>query len=201
MLKNLPLLAISAVSAFAMHTVELNINEKDLEGQLRIDMGQFNDSVMTDSVFLGVMLLHGSEDHSDVDPKTLIELNFLFQRTISATDDALTLGMGVKLDYTQLQHKHYKQQDYFAMPIGIEGNYRLPFDIAIPLHVGGSFYYAPEVLSFNDAKNYLEYRAYFDVEIIEGGKIRLGYRNIDTDTKSYNTNYNHSAYVGFKMAF
>ena len=201
MLKNLSLLAISAVSAFAMHTVELNINEKDVEGQLRIDMGQFNDSVMPNSVLLGLTLLHGSEDHSDVDPKTFIEINFLFQRTIPATDDALTLGMGVKLDYTQLQHKHYKQQDYFAMPIGIEGNYRLPFDIAIPLHIGGSVYYAPEVLSFNDAKNYLEYRAYFDVEIIEGGKIRLGYRNIDTDTKNYDANYNHSAYFGFKMAF
>jgi len=201
MLKKLALLSITAVSALAMHTVELNVNEKDVEGRLRLDMGQFNDSVMTDTVFLGMALLHGSEDNSDANPKTLVEINFLMQRSISATDDALTLGMGVKLDYTQLKFSLSPQQDYFALPIGIEANYRFPFDIAVPLHVGGSFYYAPEVLSFEDAKNYLEYRAYFDVEIIEGGKIRLGYRSIDTDTKKHNINYNHSAYLGFKMAF
>lgn len=201
MLKKLTLLALSVVSALAMHTVELNLNEKDAEGEVRLDMGQFNDKLLTDSVYLGVRLLHGSEKHSDVDPKTLIEVNFLVQRIISATEDALTLGMGFKLEYTTLQDPVFSEQTFFALPIGIEGNYRFPLDLPVALHLGGSFYYAPEVFAFDDAKNYLEYRVNFDVEIFDGGKIRIGYRNIDTDTKKYDANYNHSAYLGFKLAF
>ena len=56
-----------------------------------------------------------------------------------------------------------------------------------------------------DAKSFLEYRVNFDIEVIENGRISLGYRSIDTNYEikgeTYNMNYNRSAHIGFKFAF
>lgn len=201
MLRKFVLLFTTAVCAFAMHSVELNVNERDVELQLQFDMGQFNDDLMTDAVLLGAHMLYGGEEHSDIDPDVMFGMSFLMQRTLDFTDDALTLGMGLKLDYTSLDVAGSGKNDFLVLPIGIEADYCFPFDIPIPLHVGGMFYYAPHVLSFQEAENYMEYRGYFDIEIIQGGRIRLGYRKVDTDITYRDLNYNESFYFGFKMAF
>ena len=65
MFKKLGLLAVCAASAFAMHNVELNVNDKDLEFGAKIDMGQFNENVEPDTVFVGAKILHGSVDNSE----------------------------------------------------------------------------------------------------------------------------------------
>ncbi|MEA2091347.1 MAG: hypothetical protein U9O83_03150, partial [Campylobacterota bacterium] len=103
MFKKLGLLAIFAVSAFAMHNVELNINDKDLEFGAKLDMGQFNDSTEPDTVFIGAKLLHANEDHSDIDNSAdmhdYIEMNFLMKREID--NSGLSIGLGVKLNNTE----------------------------------------------------------------------------------------------------
>ena len=40
MLKKISLITVCAVSVFAMHNAEININDKDLEIGARLDMGQ-----------------------------------------------------------------------------------------------------------------------------------------------------------------
>jgi hypothetical protein len=197
MLKKLTLLAISGVSAFAMHMAEININDKDVDGKLQFDMGQFNTNIEPDAIFLGARMMKGHRDHSDfsVDPKVLVEANFLMRRPFGA-ERAFTLGMGLKYDYTEFGDNRYS-----ALPLGLEVGYRLPFDIPTPLHIGGALYYAPEVLSFGDAHDFLEYRVNIDIEIIDNGRITTGYRNIDTNIEHHNLNYNSAFYLGFKFAF
>lgn len=51
MLKKISLIALGAVSAFAMHSAEVNINNSDLELSAKLDMGQFNESVKPDTIF------------------------------------------------------------------------------------------------------------------------------------------------------
>jgi hypothetical protein len=196
MLKKTVLLALGASSLFAFHMAELNINDKDFEAKLRFDMGQFNESVMPDTTFFGIGYIKGSEDHSDFHQADgLVEANFLMQRNVGNSEN-LTLGLGIKYEYSNID-----DEDFSAIPLGIEARYRLPFDTGIPIYIGGIFYYSPEVLTFNDAKNFVEYRANVDLEIIERGHLVAGYRNIDLNFEEVDMNYNNSWYLGFRFQF
>ena len=189
-----------ASSTYAMHEFELNVNNKDLDLHLGLDMGQFNDNVEPDSLIIKMRLMKGDQDHArlprEQDTNILGELGFVAQAS-SAMAPGLMMGMGIKLAYTPLD-----SQSIFAMPIGVVTDYTLPFDIIIPLHIGGQFYYAPEVLAFEQSTSYMEYQANFDVELMERGLLTMGYRGIDTPTKDKgNTYYNRSYFVGFKFKF
>ena len=54
MLKKITLLLVTSLSLFAMHSAELNINQKDLEAGLKFDIGQFNDNVEPETMFVGL---------------------------------------------------------------------------------------------------------------------------------------------------
>ena len=196
MLKKLLFVALSVSSLFAFHMMELNINDKDFEGKLRFDMGQFNESVMPDSTFFGIGYMKGSEQNSDFNSVDgLVEANFLMQRPFGSSDNLL-IGMGIKYEYSRIN-----DYDFSAIPLGLQIRYMLPFESSIPMYIGGMFYYSPAVLTFNDAKNYIEYRVGFDVEIIERGHLIVGYRNIDLNFDEKDMNYNRSWYLGFRFQF
>jgi len=185
MLNKTALLALITSSAFAMHTAEININDHDLELSGRLDMGQFNDTTQPDTLFLGARFLHGDDSHSDLKNSSIhnfYELNFLMQRAVLNSD--LSIGLGVKINHTD---------NFTTVPLGIEAQYKLPLENIIPMYVGGAFYYAPEVLSMEDAQDFLEYRINLDIEVIDN-------TNFDTN-KLGDTNYNSSVYAGFKFAF
>ncbi len=201
MFKKLSLIAVCAASAFAMHSAEININDKDLEVGVKVDMGQFNDNTEPNTVFIGAKFLHGNEDHSDLTRNSIhdySEVNFLMQREIDTS--GLAVGLGFKLNHTESNNNSFT-----SIPLGVEASYKLPISDVTPLYIGGSLYYAPEVLSIDDAQNFLEYRVNFDIEVIKNGRISLGYRSIDTNYdvngNTYDINYNRSAHIGFKFAF
>jgi len=206
MLKKLSLIALSAVSAFALHTGEININDTDLELGMKLDMGQFYSSVEPNTTFIGGKFINADESHSDdaksgdanstVELDPYYEVNFLMMRPVGRS--GMSLGMGVKLNYTSVGTK-----DFVTMPLGIEFAYTIPARTLIPMYVTGALYYAPQALAFSDAEDYLEYRISYDIEVIENGRITLGFRNIDTnyDVANGDFNYNSSLYAGFKIGF
>ena len=199
MLKKLTILSLCAASAMAVHIGELNINNTDVEAELRFDMGQFNTMLDPDTTYVGVRFMRGSEEHSDNaldEDKNLLEVNYLMQRPLDA-HDALTLGIGIKVDHTTAGNL-----DFLAASLGIEAEYRLP--TAVPLYVGGAFYYAPEVLAFMDARHYVEGTVHVDIEVIQRGRVTFGYRNIETEydvAGDGDVSFNKSLYGGFKFAF
>jgi len=200
MIKKLGLAVLFATSAFAMHGVELNINDKDLEIGAKLDMGQFSDAIEPDTIFIGGKFLHGDDDHSDVDDDDRVdsvddygELNFLMKRSIA--DTGLSIGLGVKLNYTK---------DFASVPLGADISYRLPVGGKVPMYIGGSIYYAPQVLTMQDGDNFFEFRFEFDAEVIKNGHAIAGYRKIDTNydkNKGGDVIYNQSPYIGFRFAF
>ena len=198
MLKKLALMALCSVSAFALNSVELNINDSDLEVMAKFDMGQFNDSVEPETVFVGARLLNGHKSHSGNEEDSLasyVALNFLMRREIA--DRGLYIGLGVKLNAT----KNADDDNFISIPLGAQIDYRIPASDLIPMYVGASLYYAPSVLSLSDADNFLEYRIHFDVEVIKNGAVTIGYRSIDTNYDEGSFSYNKSLYAGFKFAF
>ena len=202
MLKKITLLSATALTAFAMNTGEININNKDLEVSAQFDVGQFNDAVEPNTMFVGAKFLNADEKHSDndnADLKPYFEGNFLMMRPIG--NKGMQIGMGAKVAFTK---------NYVAVPLGLQFAYKIPAETFVPMYLNGELYYAPSALSFSDADSYLEYRISYDIEIIDQGNITLGYRSIDTNYnagKGYATNnggdfsYNSYWYVGFKIGF
>ena len=197
MFKKIALLTLCSISLFAMHSIELNINDKDLEIGAKVDVHQFSESTKEDSVHIGFKLLHADKSHSDIvstsDIHDYYEVNFLMKREIESTN--LTIGLGVKVNGTK---------SYMSVPIGVEVGYKLPFGSSMPMHIGGAIYYAPEVLSMQDAKNFLEYRVDFEMEVIKNASVVIGARSMDTNyesDKGGDLRYNRSAYLGFKFSF
>jgi len=193
MLKKIAMVSVCAASAFAMHTGEININDKDVEVSAKFDVGQFNDNVEPDTMFVGAKFLNGDKGNTsneDVDIDPYFEANFLMRKEIG--NSGMTLGLGLKLNFTK---------DYSALPLGLEFGYKIPAEKLIPMYLTGSLYYAPSALAFSDAKNYLEYRIGYDIEVIDNGYITLGYRTLETNYEAYDFTYNKSWYVGFKIGF
>ena len=145
MLKKICLLVACTVSAFAIHNAELNINNTDLEVNVRFDVGQFRDRVEPNTMFIGgryfkpdkTAVYKGTNDILE----PYYEVNMLIRREIGSR--GMTLGMGVKVNHTK---------DFSSSPLGMEFSYKLPVSSLFPMHISSSVYYAPQVLSYKDAK-------------------------------------------------
>lgn len=188
--------ALISSAAFAANQAELNVNNKELEGQIRIDMKQMGISSLEGS-FIGARILNGDESNSDriENTKPLMEVSFMVQRPVEQVP-GLAIGLGIKGEYTK-----FDGHNYAAIPLGIEADMKLPFADTIPFYVGGALYYAPSVLSFRDGEDYLETRIHLDVEPIKNARIELGYRMIDTDVKNRDVTYNDAWYFGMRIDF
>ena len=204
MFKKLGLIALCAVSAFAMHSAELNINDKDLEVSANFDLGQFNDTVEPDTSYIGFSYLKASDEHSTdrADINGYADVNFIIKQELAKT--GIKVGIGIKANYAQVKIGNNDEM-FFTIPLGVEVGYKLPFGTIIPIIFGAELYYAPESLSFAEANSFLEYRANVEFEILDRGSIVAGYRNINTNykinTNKIDINYNKSVYVGFKFSF
>ncbi len=196
MLKTILLGTLISTAAFATNQAELNVNNKELEGQVRFDMKQMG-VVSLDGFYIGARILDGDESNSDrignTDP--LVEVSFMVQRPVQEVP-GLAIGLGIKGEYTK-----FDGNNFAALPLGIEADMKLPLEISIPFYVGGALYYAPSVLSFRDGENYLETRIHLDVEPIKNGRIELGYRMIDTDVENRDVTYNDAWYLGMRLDF
>lgn len=200
MLKKLLVALAVSTSLFAMHEAELNLNNYDLDAQLHFDVGQFNTAVQPDTVFVGLRYLHASHQHNDKDldkDHDLFDGHFFVQQKVTQAR-AVTVGMGAKFVYTSIE-----DEDFYALPLGLRLRYTLPIDIAVPVSVGGDLYYSPQVLSFEKAKNYLEYFISADVMLIDRAGLSVGYRKIDTDfdLPGGDFNFNETWYIGVKFRF
>lgn len=190
MFKKISLSMLCAASAFAMHSAEINVNNADLELAAKLDVGQFNYNVEPNTIFVGSKYLKADEKHSDVNKiYDYQEINFLMQRDVS---HEFRVGLGLKLNHTK---------EFVSTPLGIEALYKLPITSSVPFYLGGSVYVAPEVLSYDKADNFLEYRATLEAEAIKNGFLRVGYRHIDTNYKNFDVEFNDSICFGFKFLF
>jgi len=191
MLKKITLMTASAVAALAMNSASININNEDLELNANLDIGQFNDNVEPETMFVGVRFLDA--DNTDrINNDALYELSFLMKKAMG--ESGLQIGLGVKANYTK---------DYRTLPLGIVFEYGLPSVTVIPMSLHADIYYAPKVLSFDNANKYFEYRLEYDAAVIDHGHVFLGYRNIRTDYNDIRGSftYNAAGYVGFKFEF
>lgn len=194
MLKKLFLSALISSAAFAAHQVEVNANDREIEGQIRLDMGRMGSLEHT---YMGVRVLNGDNNNSqtitDINP--LMEVSFMVQGNVEGVR-GLKVGLGIKGEHTKIDGRGFA-----AIPLGIEAELKLPLNSPIAFYLGGSLYYAPSPLCFRDGDDYLETRVHLDAEPIENARVEVGYRQIDTDLKNRSVNYNDAFYFGLRLDF
>ena len=195
MLKTIMMLLAMGAIAFAAHQIEANVNNRDVEGQIRLDMGRMGNAMS--NTYIGARFLNGDNNNSetarDLDP--LAEVSFMVEQYVRGVP-GLKVGLGIKGEYTQIDGRRYA-----AIPLGVEAELRLPLNTPFPFYLGGALYYAPSVLSFKEGDGYLETRIHLDAAVIDNGRLEVGYRNIDTDLENRNVTYNDSWYFGLRLDF
>ena len=228
MLKKVGLISLLSVSLMSMNSVELNVNDVDLEAGLNLDIGQFNSAVEPDTSFIGVRYLKSDRDYSDFnDSDSYMEASFMREQAIG--ENGFYVGIGVKTNYikstqfviasdgnsttppadgntttpsdsntTASSTQNYG--GFLSVPFVFEVGYRLP---NYPVDIHASVAFAPQVLAFKEAKAYSEYRVGMEVYIIENAAVSVGYRSIKLKYQNGNgyNKYNASVYGGFKYRF
>lgn len=79
---------------------------------------------------------------------------------------------------------------------------RLRFSPVPRLGIGGHFYYAPDITSFQDSEGYQEVGVRLDYQILPQAFVYVGHRKIEVDFGGpVNWELDDNTHVGFKMAF
>lgn len=195
MLKKIILIALISSGAYAAHQVGVNVNDKEVGGEIRLDMGRMGNAMS--NAYIGARFLNGDNNNSKTiaDPNPLMEVSFMTMGRVSGVP-GLKVGFGIKAEYTEIDGERYG-----AIPVGIEAELQLPLNTPFPFYLNGAFYYAPSVLSFKEGDGYMETRIGLDAEPIENARIGVGYRIIDTDLKSRDVVYNDAWYFGMRLDF
>jgi hypothetical protein len=195
MLKKIIVTLLLGTSLFAANQVSVNVNDKDVGGEIRLDVGRMGNAMS--NTYIGARFLNGDNNNSNTigDPKPLMEVSAMVMGHVQGIP-GLKLGFGVKGEYTKIDG-----QIYTAVPLGVEAELQLPINTPFPFYLNGAFYYAPSVLAFKSADSYTETRIGLDVEPIQNARIGVGYRTIDTDLKTRNVTYNDAWYFALRLDF
>ncbi|MDD2828620.1 MAG: YfaZ family outer membrane protein [Sulfuricurvum sp.] len=195
MLKKIALTLLVSTALFAENHVGINVNEHDVGGDIRLDLGRMGYAI--NNAYIGARVLNGDKRNSDTinDTDPLLEASFMVMQSVRGVPE-LKVGFGVKTEYTKIDGSYY-----LAAPLGVEGELQLPLQLPFPTYMNGAFYYAPSALSFQDSDGYTEIRVGVDFEPIEHARIGFGYRSIDTDLIMRNVTYNDSWYFNMRLDF
>ena len=169
----------------AENSIGINANNDDVEILGEVNINTLTDYANGTTYILGVNYLHTDGDN-------MTSVGFRGQNSFQGVE-GLSLAFGLK---------GVLASDFLAFPFMLKSVYDLPLiDIIPPTSLALSFAYAPSILSFRDAEDYLDFRIQLNMEIISNIDIFTGYRNIDTQYKNYDKTFNDSFYFGMKISF
>ncbi len=188
------ILLTSVVKAESL--ININLNENDIEFSLDNDSRYSNNTKIYQS--LGFMKAENEYERTN----SMVEGEVLVLGLTSIP--GFSVGMGIKGCATRINKEdapYGEDKNAAALGIKVKALYTLP--VMVKSYITASYVYAPDSLTFSDIENYYESRAELDVEIIDGGMVYLGVRDIELDfineQKSYT--FNDAMYFGIKFVF
>lgn len=186
---------------FALHNVELDVNDKTLNLELNIDVGQFDDYIVPNTTFFGARFMYRQNAYSDnhkLEP--LYEFNTLWMEQIG--NSGIEAGVGLKFDYLNVKNQiSNSTATFMAIPIGVHLGYYIPWGLSMPLKIAGLFYYSPEVLTFDQGKNWYEYEAFIQLNVTQRAGFLAGYREIEPEFQNFDISYVNAWFVGVEFKF
>jgi len=179
-------LLTSTTLLFSQSTLALNVNDEDFELEGAIDIAAFSEYSNGTTYMINANFIN-----TEIESLANIGLNAnnSFQGV-----EGLNLSLGLNMVYLE---------DYWAFPLMAKASYALPLIEEIPtISLSAKVLYAPSVLSFDEAEDYLEFRTEAGMEVINAVSVYVGYRNIeavyyDIPQKSFNDSF----YGGLKIGF
>lgn len=185
----LPGLFFSSLAASAQG-LDINLSSDALRGQFAFDVGVLprnNAQVAIGGLF--------SED-LDPEDTTALHVGLLVTGDTGAREALVEAGLGVRAVAIDVADS----LNGGALALGAEVDARLPEFNRIG--ISGSIYFAPDVSSFSDVNQYLEYAFDVNYEIIRSAFVYLGYRQLRLDVEpvgdfTADTGVN----VGFRLKF
>jgi len=163
----------------------MNLNDTDVEIQSTIDLNNFMNYSSITNYFMHIDYLY-----SDGDNMTSVGLS---AKNLFPSVEGLSMSFGIKSVFAS---------DFIALPFTTKAEYILPLIEEIPITtLNLSFAYAPEIITFRDAKHYAESRVELDMEVISDIHLFAGYRHITTEYQSYEKTFNDHTYAGMKISF
>lgn len=180
----LPFVAMLALSPLALASTGVDLSLNDNAARLTVDY-ELSNNLRVD----GTWFHH--TDRGDI-----FGAGLHLTGEASGGPNPLKAGLGARL----LRVDPDARNSGFAIPIGGFVNYTLPeYDRFV---VGGSIYYAPDVLSFDDVTRYWEYNAWVGYSVLRQGLVYLGVRGIDGGFKrSRSLMMDSGMHIGLRIRF
>jgi len=186
-LSHLFLLGLAAIST---------ANANDFEVALSKETAQF--TFRSDSSLIGwggadLALGLFYNDESDV----IVQASLIQMRQPSE-ETPLTFGVGVK---AYLGHLDDPDEDLAALGIGGEVRYTIPGTMPMAVYARG--FYTPDITSFTDAKEIIDYTLGFQVEILPQtmGFVGIRHLQIDTDDDGDYDADDDNIHIGVRLTF
>jgi len=168
----------------------LNINNKDLEVEGRSSLANQLNSLMYRNYYIDGNFIKSDDDN-------LFGVGFYVENSPQGHSN-LTFGIGLRSIFSS---NDKLDKNFVAIPIEVNAKARMYLGNLPKSALGVKLAYAPSPLTFSDGDSYFEYRIEVDMNVIENIDLYVGYRDIDTDYKVKDINFNSSLYGGFKFLF
>ena len=193
--KTMKLFRLLSVGLFCLAAVS-NINAADFEAALSKETAQF--TFRSDSSMIG----WGGSDLSlglfyNEDDDYIFQAGLLQMRQASE-ENPLTFGVGVKGYLGQLDDP---DEDVFAFAIGGRIQYTIPGTMPMAVYFEG--YYAPEITSFADTEEVIDYTLGFQIEALPQTVAFVGLRHLEfevDDGGDYDAD-DDNIHVGVRLTF
>lgn len=128
------------------------------------------------------------------DDKYMLEAGVLVVDAVGTKTPGLEMGVGPKFYYIDTP-----DGTSVAMGLGGQARYKMP---QIPRYFfSGDAYYAPNVVSFGDAKNTLELALYANYELLPTADVYLGYHNIMVEFDAGRQSVDETLMFGLKFRY
>ena len=133
-----------------------------------------------------------NQDRGDV-----IHASFHLVDAASGTGTALQAGLGVRLVHTRTDPSTFSGT---SLALGGFARYTLPN--ADRFNIGGFAYYAPDVSSFGDQREYYEIGVRAGYSVIRDGDVYLGVRRVEAEYKDIGGfKLDSGLHIGFEFRF
>ncbi|RLA75057.1 MAG: hypothetical protein DRG11_02565 [Epsilonproteobacteria bacterium] len=208
MKKNLVFLAILfATNSFG--SAEINLNSNTLGALLD---WQVHKKGYT-NYYLGARYVNNGKatrDKRTYDDKfgdgTLASVNFKMMNQYRYKQSGIQgfgVGMGVSTEYVDFDEG---SEDLIAVPLRLYANMQFNYRLSLDFDLA----YAPKILTFQDGINYKEFKAKFNIRVIDNGYLFAGFRYVkagydyedDEGTdQEYDVKLDDDIFGGFKIIF
>ena len=168
--------------------VEIGLTEDTIQGTFFTDAGRIG--VPGGGLALSLLL---SEDRDLVASGSLMVP--IIQTNI--VPGPLSLSVGAKAFGAFLADP---SDDVFAIAPGVEGRYALPFG-GIPMGIVTNVFYAPEILTFGEADNVLDFNIRFEAQFTQSVVGFVGYRLLEFDRDGGDDQIVENVQFGVRFAF